>query len=1054
MEQVLVSSPTGRSEWELEQNPPLGFLLLDTNKGATLPQGDTGSRDPGLDFCKGEKELVSLSLDEILQENALCLDDLFRSSRYPWDKGAVCSVLQWETPSIPAQDFPRCTSESLSVCGSVEDLLDLSGSPCAQGPACPPDSSEDELSVGDQDFHHGTAAGLIHFLSGSEELIHFSDAQSPLQVLAGTPTSSREDLSLLEIKRLECTSTCSSIRPHDGEVLSPETGDERLFSELASDLLTLYSCFPKTSAGTTESDQASSSSPFTAALDGSACCPEIGAACCDRPPGLTDGEGVRFSPENPDPAGSGPGTNVSSLGPGEDPSTPPCPPALPPQVRKRPPDRDAPCQGDLDSGWGSDPDPLMEEGLPLDLHVSGPGLFPDQRLTAESVCDGETLHPRPPDETQCEAASGPELHVRHSALHIDLEFPKDALCHEHHFSSQAYQDPGSKRTSEQTLAGLSLPGEGVCSALSVGGCESHREGDLFPLRAVFSALDQDRDGFVQIEEFLQFAKTYGAEQVKDLTRFLDPSGLGVISFEDFYRGIRAIGNGDPQLCDMGLPPREEPPCCPEEYDDYAAFEQNEVTDSAYLGSESNYSEYETLADEEAGALARPELHEELETDSAIEAALNDPEEEGRRLSLGSELNSVSLGMGQGPGEVHFEDFGEGNEAELIQDAPLQPEVDSSPAGLGQHPRLLLSPSADPFPASFQSFLREELLDFFCSQCHKQISRLEDLSTRLNFLEMNRHLLQAGPSDDLTHHTLDLADTDLTDKVMYLEKRVSELEQDSASSTEQHARLRQENLQLVHRANALEEELKEQEALAEEDLQFEVRRQKEALGKLERDRGMELENLQTRLQQLDEENNELRSCVSCLRVNIERLEEEKRKLQDENEAMADRLNEELEVQRKVSDKLSYERHKSQKEKECTQELIEDLRKQLELLQLFKLEVEVRTGRSASAGLQEYHTRTREAELEQEVRRLKQDNRGLKEQNDELNGQIITLSIQGAKNLFAASFSESLAAEINSVSRDELMEAIHKQEEINYRLQDYIDRIIVAIMESNPSILEVK
>lgn len=49
---------------------------------------------------------------------------------------------------------------------------------------------------------------------------------------------------------------------------------------------------------------------------------------------------------------------------------------------------------------------------------------------------------------------------------------------------------------------------------------------------------------------------------------------------------------------------------------------------------------------------------------------------------------------------------------------------------------------------------------------------------------------------------------------------------------------------------------------------------------------------------------------------------------------------------------------------------------------------------------------------------QDNRSLKEQNDELNGQIITLSIQGAKSLFATSFSESLAAEISSVSRDEV------------------------------------
>lgn len=32
-------------------------------------------------------------------------------------------------------------------------------------------------------------------------------------------------------------------------------------------------------------------------------------------------------------------------------------------------------------------------------------------------------------------------------------------------------------------------------------------------------------------------------QVRNLTKFLDPSGLGVISFEDFHRGISAISNG-------------------------------------------------------------------------------------------------------------------------------------------------------------------------------------------------------------------------------------------------------------------------------------------------------------------------------------------------------------------------------------------------------------------------------------------------------------------------------------------------------------------------------
>uniref|UniRef100_A0AAZ1XQ65 FIP-RBD domain-containing protein n=1 Tax=Oreochromis aureus TaxID=47969 RepID=A0AAZ1XQ65_OREAU len=477
-----------------------------------------------------------------------------------------------------------------------------------------------------------------------------------------------------------------------------------------------------------------------------------------------------------------------------------------------------------------------------------------------------------------------------------------------------------------------------------------------------------------------------------------------------------------------------------------------------MGSESTYSECETFTDEDTGALVPPEMHEDVETDSGIEATLHDPEDGSNRFSLNSELHNHSLVTVIGGEEEHFEDFGEMVSLPTCVHPLTCPALTTSSPSFSSSLFPLSSAPTSP-PGCFQSFLREEALDFFCSQCHKQISRLEDLSTRLSFLEMTRHLLQNSSMtldtmSDLTRDILELADNDITDKVLLLERRVAELEKESEASGEQHTRLRQENLQLVHRANAFEEQLKEQELQADEELQQETRRHKEALGKLERERGLEIENMQARLQQLDEENSELRSCVPCLRANIERLEEEKRKLQDEAEAMADRLIEETESRRKMADKLSHERHQNQKEKESTQELIEDLRKQLEHLQLYKLEAEAKRGRSPGAGLQEYQTRTREAELEQEIKRLKQDNRTLKEQNDELNGQIINLSIQGAKNLMSASFSDSLAAEINSVSRTELMEAIHKQEEINYRLQDYIDKIIVAIMESNPSILEVK
>ncbi|XP_005007396.1 rab11 family-interacting protein 3 isoform X2 [Cavia porcellus] len=549
------------------------------------------------------------------------------------------------------------------------------------------------------------------------------------------------------------------------------------------------------------------------------------------------------------------------------------------------------------------------------------------------------------------------------------------------------------------------------------------------LRAVFDALDGDGDGFVRIEDFVQFATVYGAEQVTDLTQYLDPSGLGVISFEDFCQGISAIRSGDPDGQLYSMPPAqdEDPPTCADEFDDFVTYEATEVTDSAYMGSESTYSECETFTDEDTSTLVHPELHPEGDADSAGGSAvpsecldtMEEPDQGALLLLPGrSRTRGQAVVMVIG-GEEHFEDYGEGNEVELSPETLCNGE-------LGCSDPTFLTPS----PAK-----------------------------RLSSRKVARYLHQSGALtmealEDTPSEPVEGPEEDIADKVVFLERRVSELEKDSVAAGEQHSRLRQENLQLVHRANALEEQLKEQELRAHEMVLEETRKQKELLCKMEREKSIEIENLQARLQQLDEENSELRSCTPCLKASIERLEEEKQKLLDEIEGLTLRLSEEQDNKRKMGDRLSHERHQFQRDKEATQELIEDLRRQLEHLQLLRLEAEQRRGRSSSMGLQEYHSRTRESELEQEVRKLKQDNRSLKEQNDELNGQIITLSIQGARSLFSTAFSESLAAEISSVSRDELMEAIQKQEEINFRLQDYIDRIIVAIMETNPSILEVK
>lgn len=1064
MEPTVLSGPLGHTQWESEQPFPLGFLTLDSDNGGVLCQNKTGQT--GLDFRNGDQDQTSQHTEEgnVFQDKSVDLDNLINICDYS------CGDLLFEEDQSanPQASLHSTRIEELSCTEKNEGLDEITDftlswlfSPnlsdvVGKNFAC------EELSLTQEVSLEGSNA-----LSGEAELINLSEPSSPSKISErNSETNPGDPFLLVDLLSNEpaCLTSESSreLNPQGvgeelvdlsqeeqaglppaqcSETLSPETGDKGLFPDQVTDLPVTSSC---TLQGSPENCLPHNhiSTPlecfegFVPLLDlevpdcdsSLSLCPASPASviCTSAPLDLSTEE------SQVEHAGAAVIRNLTSERKGENESL-----AL--SLSAEPPSLTAPLAEDVfnQGEFTSESDSAENESKDLmEDKISSEAKNQGNEAMALDLClatDEETWDLKPLERVQNESVADPTTEQREEERLTDINQLQGSDCHEVaslDFSVQELNSssPEAGWTSEQTVETISLSKMVVDDSLPMVSAVNTREEDVSPLKAVFDALDQDGDGFVRIEEFMEFAAAYGADQVKDLTKFLDPSGLGVISFEDFHRGISAISNGgpEPQLYNVNYSPGDGAVGCQEEYD-----EQNEVTDSAYLGSESTYSECETFTDEDTGALVPPEMHEDVETDSGIEATLHDPEDGGNRFSLNSEHHNHSLVTVIGGEEEHFEDFGESNTSELL--------LESSVEGTGEE-------GDSPLTKTTEQVNGSSLLS-------------PSAGKRLSSKKVARHLLQNSSMtldtmSDLTRDILELADNDITDKVLLLERRVAELEKESEASGEQHARLRQENLQLVHRANAFEEQLKEQELHADEQLQQETRRHKDALSKLERERGLELENLQARLQQLDEENSELRSCVPCLRANIERLEEEKRKLQDETESMDDRLTEEMETRRKMADKLSHERHQGQKEKECTQELIEDLRKQLEHLQLYKLEAEAKRGRSPGAGLQEYQSRTREAELEQEIKRLKQDNRSLKEQNDELNGQIINLSIQGAKNLMSASFSDSLAAEINSVSRGELMEAIHKQEEINYRLQDYIDKIIVAIMESNPSILEVK
>ncbi|KAG9350443.1 hypothetical protein JZ751_026805 [Albula glossodonta] len=360
-------------------------------------------------------------------------------------------------------------------------------------------------------------------------------------------------------------------------------------------------------------------------------------------------------------------------------------------------------------------------------------------------------------------------------------------------------------------------------------------------------------------------------------------------------------------------------------------------------------------------------------------------------------------------EEQFEDYGEGEDVDFSPSSPC-PDDETRTNGYSDLGSSVPS-SAGQTPRKMRHLYNSELMDVYCSQCCKKVNLLNDLEARLKNLKANspnrkisstafgRQLFHHsnfsssnGSTEDLFRDSIDSCDTDITEK--------------------------------------LEEQMKDQEARAEQTMEEELKRHREAYSKMEREKTTEIELLK--------ENGEMKVNMCRLKSQAEKLDEEKQRMTDKLEDTSLRLKDEMDLYRKMMDKLRQNRHEFQKEREAMQETERPGR-----------------GRTSSSSLSEFNAKTREMELEHEVKRLKQENQKLRDQNDDLNGQILSLSLYEAKNLFATQTkAQSLAAEIDNASRDELMEALKEQEEINFRLRQYMDKIILAILDHNPSILEIK
>ncbi|XP_077127842.1 rab11 family-interacting protein 4-like [Ranitomeya variabilis] len=220
----------------------------------------------------------------------------------------------------------------------------------------------------------------------------------------------------------------------------------------------------------------------------------------------------------------------------------------------------------------------------------------------------------------------------------------------------------------------------------------------------------------------------------------------------------------------------------------------------------------------------------------------------------------------------FEDYSEGD----VYYTPSSPCPDDESrnnalSDLGSS----VSSSAGQTPRKMRSLYHSEILDMYCSQCSKKITLLNDLEARLRNLRANspnrkisstafgRQLMNTsnlsssnGSTEDLFRDSIDSCENDITEKVSFLEKKVTELENDNQTSGDVKSKLRLENTQLVLRVHELEEMLKDQETRLEQILDDELKRHRDTYNRLEKEKSVEMELLNARVQEFEEENVDL------------------------------------------------------------------------------------------------------------------------------------------------------------------------------------------------------
>ncbi|CAI9723696.1 family-interacting 4A-like isoform X4 [Octopus vulgaris] len=537
---------------------------------------------------------------------------------------------------------------------------------------------------------------------------------------------------------------------------------------------------------------------------------------------------------------------------------------------------------------------------------------------------------------------------------------------------------------------------------SAGSSES-----LNRLKTVFEVCDEKNDGYITIEHFEKLIREHfgegESEELHGIIQFLDPEKKGKINFSDFCQGVQRILS----LQGNNLIKRS----WSDVSDDELNFEKNAESSET---STNTYAEYDINTDEDACTSLNTEFFPTPV--GSFDVQLQVASEDDRDSFISGRSSEVTENSRHDiTDEDNYEDFGEGEELES------QSEADIPSHTRGHMPNKRLSSAA------------------YASQ----LQRASRSPSRRNSIG----------SDELIDD-IDGNFEVLNDKVRSLEKQISLLTESQMKNDDKHQRLKEENCSLiqndiVYRVHILEEQLREMEIRSDEQVKVEQKKHKEYVGRHDRDKAEQLIYLSHRLQDVDRHYETTKEEATRLRNEVEKLKSEKLELHDKLTETQYSYATLLEDNEKQQAEMATQSNNFEHERKATAQLLDELGKELKELRQYKIETE--HIRQTQKNALELPDKCRE--LEEEIKKLQEENRTLRDSNDDLNVQLLNRCMEEGRRLLKYNGAISLADEIDNLSKEELMNALKEQQDVNDRLKKYVDKIILKILEKNQSLLEI-